>query len=432
MDTIFPLLLVGVLFFALGTGIWVALSLILVGMVALSTRPIPMLDVVASNLWSSSRSWDLAALPMFIWMGEILFRSRLSSDMFSGLAPLMQRLPGRLLHVNIMGCAIFAAVSGSSAATTATIGRISLPELRSRGYDTRQSLGSLAGAGTLGLLIPPSIIFIVYGAAIEESVARLFLAGVFPGLVLTGLLMGWIILWSLLNPQRMPAAEPRVSWFEAFKALRKLLPVVVLIIGVIGVIYTGLASPTESAALGVAMSLLIAWRQRVLTWTAFKDGLLGATRVSCMIAVILAGAAVLTVAMGFTGIPRQLAAWISTLGLSATELLLVLTLFFIVLGCFLDGISLVLLASAVIMPMVIQAGFDPIWFGVYLVIVIEMSQITPPVGMNLFVIQGLTGQPLTRIAWAALPPFMLLLLMVILLAMFPGLATWLPDTMFSR
>jgi len=432
MDATFPLLLVGVLLLVLGAGVWVSISLILVGLLALSSKPLPMLDVVASNLWSSSRSWDLAALPMFIWMGEILFRSRLSSDMFSGLAPLMQRLPGRLLHVNIMGCAIFAAVSGSSAATTATIGRISLPELQARGYDERQALGSLAGAGTLGLLIPPSVIFIVYGAAIEESVARLFLAGVFPGMVLAGLMMGWIIVWSLLHPQRMPAAEPRVSWLQAFFALRKLLPVVVLIAGVIGVIYTGLASPTESAALGVALSLLIAWRQGVLSWAAFREGLLGATRVSCMIAFILAGAAVLTVAMGFTGIPRQLAAWIVTLGLDANELLVVLTLFFIALGCFLDGISLVLLATAVIMPMVIQAGFDPIWFGVYLVIVIEMAQITPPVGMNLFVIQGLTGKPLARIARAALPSFLLLLLTIVLLAAFPGLATWLPDTMFSR
>lgn len=426
------LLLVAVMLFALALGLWVAFSLSLVALVALASKPmIPASQVLATSYWSASVSWDLTALPMFIWMGEILFRSRLSRDMFAGISPFVRRLPGRLTHVNVLGCAVFAAVSGSSAATTATVGKISLPELQQRGYDDRLAIGSLAGSGTLGLLIPPSIILIVYGAAVEESIARLFVAGVIPGLLLAALFMGYVMVWSMLNPDRMPPPEERVPWPEKLRAARSLIPVVLLILGVIGSIYGGIASPTEAAVVGVALSLVIARLQGSLTWDTFREGLMGATVTSCMIAFILAGAAVLTTAMGFTGLPRQLAAWIGEMGLSPMMLLAALTLLFIVLGCFLDGISMVVLTTAVIMPLVAAAGFDLVWFGIYLVVVVEMAQITPPVGFNLFVIQGLTGRNLFDIARATAPFFFLMVAMVVLLAAFPELALWLPRTMFA-
>ena len=426
------LLVVGVLFIALASGLWVALALTLTALAALLTRPaLPDAQILATSFWAASTSWDLTALPMFIWMGEILFRSKLSEDMFAGLAPLMRRLPGRLVHVNIVGCAIFAAVSGSSAATTQTIGKISLPELKARGYDDRIAMGSLAGAGTLGLLIPPSIILIVYGAAVEESIARLFIAGILPGIVLAFLFMGYVALAATLKPSLMPPAADVIAEESALGSLRRLLPTVLLIAGVIGSIYGGIASPTEAAVIGVVIALVIARAQSSLSWLSFREGLMAATRVSAMIAFILAGAAVVTTAMAFTGLPRELAAWIGAMQLSPFALLAALTVFFMVLGCFLDGISMVVLTTSVIMPLVQQAGFDLVWFGIYLVIVVEMAQITPPVGFNLFVIQGLTGENMFKIAAATAPFFGLLLLMVVLLALFPGLALTLPHMMFS-
>lgn len=399
-------LLVLALFILLGSGLWVAFSLLgvgFVGMVLFTEAPVG--QVLATTVWGASNSWALAALPLFIWMGEILFRSRLSEDMFAGLAPWMTGLPGRLLHINIIGCGIFAAVSGSSAATAATIGKMSLPELEKRGYDQRMSVGTLAGSGTLGLLIPPSIILIVYGVAIEESIARLFIAGVLPGLMLVILYMGYVAVWATLNSHCIPVDDVAGTWREKLLGARRLLPVILLVLGVIGSIYTGIASPTDAAAVGVFLALVLSWFSGTLNWATFRDGLMGATRTSCMIAFILAGAAFLTVSMGFTGIPRELATWIGSLGLSTHMLLAALTLFFIVLGCFLDGISVVVLTTAVILPMVEQAGIDRIWFGIYIVLVVEMSQITPPVGFNLFVIQGLTGRDILWVARAALPFF---------------------------
>jgi len=419
-----------VLFVLLGSGLWVALSLLAVGFLSVALfSPAPVGQIMATTVWGASNSWALAALPLFIWMGEILFRSRLSDDLFGGLAPWMARLPGRLMHVNILGCGVFAAVSGSSAATAATIGKMSLPELKKRGYDDRMSIGTLAGSGTLGLLIPPSIILIVYGVATEESIARLFIAGVLPGIMLVTMFMGYVAVWSLLNPSRVPPPEPHVPIPERLRASGRLIPVLLLIAGVIGSIYLGIASPTDAAAVGVLLSLLLSWRSGSLSRQTFIDGIMGATRTSCMIAFILAGAAFLTVAMGFSGMPRLLAAWIGGLGLSPYMLIAALTIFFVVLGCFLDGISVVVLTTAVILPMVEQAGIDTIWFGIYIVLVVEMAQITPPVGFNLFVLQGLTGRNILYIARAALPFFTLLVVAVVLLVLFPGIATWLPERM---
>ncbi len=424
---IITLLLVGLLAL-LASGVWVAFSLIIVaiaGMAIFSAAPIG--QVMATIMWGASHSWALAALPMFIWMGEILLRSRMSEDMFSGLAPWLGKLPGRLLHVNVLGCAIFAAVSGSSAATAATIGKMSLPELNKRGYPESLVLGTLAGSATLGLLIPPSIILIVYGVATEQSIAQLFIAGVLPGLMLVGLFGGYVMVRALMLGDKIPKEPDTLTFMQKVKASRRLVPVILLIVGVIGSIYAGIASPTDAAAMGVTLSLLLAWRTGSLTKKMFMQSLMGATITSSMIAFILVAAAFLTTSMGFSGIPRNLAAWIGAFELSPFALLAALTVFFIVLGCFLDGISVVVLTTSIILPMIEAAGIDPLWFGIYLVIVVEMSQITPPVGFNLFVIQGLTGKNILSIAAAAFPFFLLLLLAVGLITVFPQIVMYLPE-----
>jgi tripartite ATP-independent transporter DctM subunit len=416
----------------LAGGLWVAFSLLAVGMAGIFFfSSAPLGSVLATTSWGASNSWALAALPLFIWMGEILFRSKLAEDMFTGLSPWLTRLPGRLLHVNIFGCAIFAAVSGSSAATAATIGKMSIPELSRRDYPNKMVIGTLAGSATLGLLIPPSIILIVYGVATEQSIARLFIAGILPGLMLVSMFVGYVVIWSLLHREDIPKDRQRHSLGEKIKRSGRLIPIILLIAGVIGSIYSGIASPTDAAAVGVLLSLGLSRLSGTLNRQTFLDGLMGATKTSCMIAFILAGAAFLTVAMGFTGIPRMLAEWIGTLGLSPYALLGALTIFFIVLGCFLDGISVVVLTTSVIMPMVDQAGIDPLWFGIFIVLVVEMAQITPPVGFNLFVIQGQTGMNILRVAAAAVPFFLLIMVALVLIIIFPQIVTVLPNMMGS-
>lgn len=424
------LVLTFVLFLLLGTGLWVSLSLVGVAVFAMMAfTSAPVGSVLATTTWGSTTTFSLIALPLFVWMGEILFRTRLSEDMFRGIAPWVTRLPGRLLHVNVVACGIFAAISGSSAATAVTIGRMSMPELQKRGYDERMSIGTLAGSGTLGLLIPPSIILIVYGVAAELSIARLFIAGILPGLMLIALFMGFIVVWALLNPDKTPENDIQMSFWRKVYESRRLLPILLLIIAVLGSIYAGIATPVEAAVVGVLGSLILAWGTGGLTRRVFVDSLMGATRTSCMISFIFVGASFLTIAMGFTGIPRALAAWIADMELGRYGLIAALTVFFIILGCFLDGISVVLLTTSIIMPMVQAAGIDLMWFGIYLVLVVEMSQVTPPVGFNLFVLQGLTGRNILQIARAAIPFFLLLQVAVVLLVIFPEIATYLPQQM---
>ncbi len=428
-----PMIMLSLLLLLLGLlslGVWVAIALMSVGAFALvffSSAPVG--QVLATTIWGQSHAWALAALPLFILMGEILLRSRMSEDMFKGLAPWLGGLPGRLLHVNILGCAIFAAVSGSSAATAATIGKMSVPELMERGYPERLVIGTLAGSATLGLLIPPSIILIVYGVATDQSIARLFIAGILPGLMLVLMFGGYVVVRALLDPASIPAETEVYTLWQKIKSSRRLIPVIVLIIGVIGSIYAGIASPTDAAALGVIFSLFLSWLSGTFSRKMLVEAVMGATITSAMIAFILAGAAFLTVSMGFTGIPRNLAAWIGSFNLSPLALLAALTVFFILLGCFLDGISVVVLTTSIIMPMINGAGIDPLWFGIYLVIVVEMSQITPPVGFNLFVIQGLTGINILSIARSALPFFMLLLTAVFIIIALPEIVTMLPNLM---
>ena len=423
-------LLVLTLFLILGSGVWIGLTLsgvAWVGMQMFSARPAG--DAMAMSIWGSASSWTLTALPLFIWMGEILFRTRLSQDMFKGLAPWMQALPGRLLHTNVVGCAIFAAVSGSSAATCATIGKMTLPELQKRGYPDDIVIGTLSGSGTLGLLIPPSIIMIVYGVAADVSIAQLFIAGVLPGLMLAGLFSGYIVVWALRHPDQIPPRDAPMSFMQKIQASSSLIPVVLLIAAVLGSIYTGFATATEAAAVGVVGSLVLSGLQGSMSWSVFKEALMGATRLYCMIALILAGAAFLTLSMGYIGLPRHLAEWIGGLGLSPFALIMALMVFFIILGCFLDGISMVVLTMGVLMPTVQKAGIDPIWFGIFIVLVVEMAQITPPVGFNLFVLQGMTGKQLTYIARVSMPMFFLMMGAVLLIYFVPGIVTWLPTQM---
>ncbi len=423
---------IGVLLFFLGSGIWVGISMIgvsTIGMIMFTSRPVG--DAMATTMWSMASSWSLTALPLFVWMGEILFRTKLSENLFKGLSPWLSKLPGGLIHVNILGCAIFAAISGSSAATVATVGKMSIPELRKRNYPERFLLGTLAGSGTLGLLIPPSIILIIYGVTVEESIAKLFIAGIIPGIGLALLFMIYVVGWSLKNKKIMPVISEDFSFIDKVKQSGQLLPVILLIFAVIGSIYAGIATATEAASLGVLGALVLSFFQKSLTKESFSKSLLGATKTSCMIAFILAGSSFLTLAMAFTGLPKNLAVFIDTLQLSPYMLLLVLTIFYIILGMFLDGISAVVLTMAIIEPMIRQAGFDMIWFGIYLVIVVEMAQITPPVGFNLFVLQGMAKRDMGFIARSAFPLFLLMILAVITIIAFPQLALWLPEQMIQ-
>ena len=423
-------LLIVALFGFLAGGVWVGVTLAgtaWIGMELFSTRPAG--DAMAITIWGASSSWTLTALPLFLWMGEILFRTRLSQDLFTGLAPWLNKLPGRLLHTNVIGCAIFAAVSGSSAATVATIGKMTLPELKKRGYPDNMVIGTLAGAGTLGLLIPPSIIMIVYGVAAEVSIAKLFIAGILPGIFLAILFMGYIMVWAWRNPSQVPVADAEMSFRQKVYQSRNLIPVMVLIACVLGSIYSGVATATEAAAIGVLGSLVISALQGSLNWSSFKGSLVGATRLYCMIALILAGAQFLTLSMGYIGLPRALAEWIGSLGLSQFWLVVALMIFFIILGCFLDGISMVVLTMGVLLPTVQAAGIDLIWFGIFIVFVVEMAQLTPPVGFNLFVLSGMTKRDLPYIAKVSSPLFFLMLFAVFVLYFVPDLATLLPQHM---
>jgi tripartite ATP-independent transporter DctM subunit len=429
-DAAVTALLILALFALLGSGVWIGLALAgvaWIGMELFSTRPAG--DAMAVTVWGTASSWTLTALPLFVWMGEILFRTRLSEDMFRGLAPWLERVPGRLLHTNIIGCTIFAAVSGSSAATCATIGKMTLPELKARGYPEDVTVGTLAGAGTLGLLIPPSIIMIVYGVTANVSIAQLFIAGIVPGILLAALFSGYIVAWALANPTKVPAIAERTSFAQKLHASRHLVPIVLLILLVLGSIYVGVATATEAAAFGVVGSLLLSALQGSLDRRTFMASLMGATRLYCMIALILAGAAFLTLSMGYIGLPRHLAEWIGELGLSPFALVVALTIFYIVLGCFLDGISMVVLTMGVILPTVEKAGIDLLWFGIFIVLVVEMAQITPPVGFNLFVLQGMTGRQITWIARHTIPMFLLMVAAVLMIWYWPDLVTFLPRQM---
>jgi tripartite ATP-independent transporter DctM subunit len=413
-------------------GVWIAIAMGVVawlGLQVFTTSP-PEVNLFQA-FWGSNASWTLAALPLFVWMGEILFRTKLSDEMFEGLAPWLGWLPGRLMHVNIFGCGIFAAVSGSSSATCATIAKVALPELIRRGYDEKTCLGSLCGAGTLGLLIPPSIIMIVYAVAAEVSILKMFIAGVLPGIMLVLLFSGYIVVWALLNPEKTPPHVEKMSLSERLQRSRNLIPCLVLIVFVMGAMFTGYATATEAAAFGVLGALLIAWWSRSLTRDNFWASLMGATRLSCMILFILAGAAFLSSCMAFTGIPRALAQWVTSLGASPYALIAVLALIYLVLGTALDGISMIVLTTSIVLPMIEAAGFDLIWFGIFIVLLVEIAELTPPLGFNLFVLQTMSGRDSNYVALASIPFFCMMVLALVIVIAFPPIATWLPDTLLG-
>lgn len=429
----FALLLLILLCVLLGTGLWIPMSLAAVGYIAMmAVHPQPGL-FLASSMWESTGSWTLAALPMFVWMGEILFRTKLSEELFNGLSPWVRWLPGRLLHVNILACGIFGSVSGSSAATCATVSKIALPELRRRGYDEQVAVGSLATAGTLGIMIPPSIIMVVYAVAAEVSIVRVFIAGMIPGILVMVLFSAYIAIWAVLNPDKQPAKEPALSFREKLRASAQLIPCTILIIAVIGTMFIGWATATEAAGFGVLGSLILAAVTRTLTWESFKESLMGATRLSCMIMFILAGAAFLTKAMALTGIPSALASGVEALNLGPFGIIAILTVVYLVLGTALDGVSMIVLTTSIVVPMVQAAGFDLVWFGIFIVLLVEIAEITPPLGFNLFVMQTMTGKEQTEVAWASLPFFLMLVLTVVLITLFPvTLVTGLPEWLLAR
>jgi tripartite ATP-independent transporter DctM subunit len=416
-------------------GVWIAMTLAIVGWIGMAWFTSLPAGIAAKNLftafWGANASWELAALPLFIWMGEILFRTRLSEEMFNGLAPWLSRVPGRLMHTTILGCGIFGSVSGSSAATCATIAKVALPELVRRGYDERIALGSLATAGTLGILIPPSITMVVYAVAAEASIIRIFLAGFIPGLILMLLFSGYIAWWAWRNPERTPPPEPPTTFREKMRASRELIPCALLILFIVVVLIKGWATATECAAYGVLGSLALAAWGGSLTWKNFQESLMGATRVSCMIMFILAGAKFLSMTMGYTGVPRALAEWVSALGLSQYALIAVLAVVYILLGTALDGISMIVLTAAVVLPMIQKAGFDLIWFGIFVVLLVEIAEVTPPVGFNLFVLQNMTGKDSNTIARAALPFFAMLVVAIGIITVFPQTVLWLPDAVMN-
>jgi C4-dicarboxylate transporter DctM subunit len=425
------IILLGVMIVILASGVWIAVALGLVGLVAMAlTTTVPIGTVLATTTWSASASWTLAALPLFIWMGEILFRTKLSEEMFRGLSPWLQWLPGRLMHVNVIGCGIFAAVSGSSAATCATIGKISLPELEKRGYDKGMSLGSLAGSGTLGLLIPPSIPMVVYAVTANVSVLQVFLGGFLPGVLVMALYSGYIMLWSLWNPEKTPPRDPPMSFSKKLSESTKLIPCILLILGVFFSLILGFATATECAAWGVTGALLLAWWSGTLNRETFFASVMSATRLTCMIMLILAGAAYTTAAMAYTGIPAALAEWVKGQNLTPGMLALYLSVMYIILGCLIDGISMIVLTAVIVLPMVKQAGLDLVWFGVYLVLHVEMAQVTPPVGFNLFVLQNMSGRDTFTVARAAFPFFLLLVVAVFTITEFPQIVLYLPKLAF--
>ena len=425
-------LLLAIMLVLLAGGVWIAMTLAIVGWVgqAFFTNTLPGKNLF-SAFWESNASWELAALPLFIWMGEILFRTKLSEEMFEGLRPWLNRVPGRLMHTTILGCGVFGSVSGSSAATCATIAKVALPELKRRGYNEKLAIGSLATAGTLGILIPPSITMVVYAVAADASIIRIFLAGFLPGFLLMLLFSGYIGWWSLRHPDQVPPADPPTSFKEKIRLSGNLIPCGLLIVFIVWVLVAGWATATECAAFGVLGSLAIAAWGRSLTWQNFKDGIMGATRTSCMIMFILAGAAFLTKTMAFTGIPRELAEWVDSMHLSPYALIGALVVVYLVLGTALDGISMIVLTSAVVLPMIQKAGFDLVWFGIFIVLLVEIAEVTPPVGFNLFVLQNMTGKDSNVIAKAAIPFFFCLVLCIALITLFPGIVTVLPNVVMG-
>ncbi len=426
-------ILLALLLLLLLGGLWIALSLAATAWAGLQFFSNTPPDVnLFQSFWGSSASWTLAALPLFIWMGEILYRTKLSEEMFKGLAPWLGWLPGRLMHVNVLACGIFGTVSGSSAATCATIAKVALPELKARGYDEKVCLGSLCGAGTLGILLPPSIIMVVYAVAAEVSILKVFIAGIIPGVLLMLLFSGYIVCWALANPGKTPAETQHYTFREKLHLSRNLIPCLLLIVFIVWVMVAGWATATEAAAFGVLGSFAIAAASGGLNWASFRDSLMGATRLSCMILFILGGAAFLSSCMAFTGIPKALAEWVAAMNPNPYMLIAALAGIYVILGTALDGVSMIVLTTSIVMPMVEKAGFDLVWFGIFIVLLVEIAEVTPPLGFNLFVLQTMSGRDSTYVARASIPFFFMMLIAIALITVFPAIVTWLPAVLIHK
>ncbi len=422
--------IIGLLILFMGGSIWIGIALFLVGIGGFFFfSDVSFGSILANIAWNNTNGSAMMALPFFIWMGEILFRSKISENLFRGLSPWMDAIPGRLVHVNVLACTFFAAVSGSSAATTATVGKITVPELQKRGYDYDLSIGSLAGAGTLGFMIPPSMVMLVYGIIGDVSIGKLFIAGFIPGFMIALLFSAYIFVRCLISPELAPRGNENHTWKDRMRAIPAIAPVVILILGVLGSIYMGWATPTEAGAVGVVGALFFAALTRSLTWEVFRISLINAVKTSCMIMLIVMGAAYLSNAIGFLGITRALTQYVTAMDLSPYTLIFILTILYLILGCLIDGFSMIVMTAPLVLPLIEAAHFDTVWFGIYLVVMIELAQITPPVGFNLFVISGLNNDDLVKIAKAALPFFFLMLLATVLLTVFPQIALFLPGMM---
>jgi len=422
--------IIGLLILFMGGSIWIGIALFLVGIGGFFFfSDVSFGSILANIAWNNTNGSSMMALPFFIWMGEILFRSKISENLFKGLSPWMDGIPGRLIHVNILACTFFAAVSGSSAATTATVGKITVPELTKRNYDYDLSIGSLAGAGTLGFMIPPSMVMLVYGIIGDVSIGKLFIAGFIPGFMIAGMFSAYILVRCLINPKLAPRGDDRYTWRDRMEAIPAIAPVIFLILAVLGSIYMGWATPTEAGAVGVVGALFFAALTKSLTWDVFKVSLIGSVKTSCMIMLIVMGAAYLSNVFGFLGITRALTTYVIEMGLSPYTLIIILTVLYLILGCLIDGFSMIVMTAPLVLPLIEAAKFDTVWFGIYLVLMIELAQITPPVGFNLFVISGLNNDSLFKIAKAALPFFFIMLLATVLLTVFPQIALFLPGMM---
>jgi C4-dicarboxylate transporter DctM subunit len=422
--------ILGLLILFMGGSIWIGIALFLVGSGGFFFFSDVSFGSILSNVaWNNTNGSAMMALPFFIWMGEILFRSKISENLFRGLSPWMDNIPGRLIHVNVMACTFFAAVSGSSAATTATVGKITVPELQKRGYDYDLSIGSLAGAGTLGFMIPPSMVMLVYGIIGDVSIGKLFIAGFIPGFMIAFMFSGYILIRCLISPELAPRGEERYTWKDRFQALPAIAPVIIMILAVLGSIYMGWATPPEAGAVGVVGAIFFAAATKSLTRDVFKISLINAVKTSCMIMLIVMGAAYLSNTIGFLGITRALTQYVIEMNLSPYTLIVILTVLYLILGCLIDGFSMIVMTAPLVLPLIEAAKFDTVWFGIYLVLMIELAQITPPVGFNLFVISGLNNDDILKIAKAALPFFWLMLLATVLITVFPQIALFLPGLM---
>ena len=428
------ILVFGTLLLFLLSGVWIGVGIGMAGVITmLAFTRYPVGKMVASLSMGSLNSFVLVCLPGFILMGEILFRSGASKDLYTSISPWVVRIPGRLLHSNIISCTLFAALSGSSAATAATIGTVAVPELKRLGYQPGMVAGSLAGAGTLGLLIPPSIALIVYGVITNNSIGQLYMAGFFPGLMLALLFMLYIVAFSLVRPNLVSRDDLTYNWKDRIMGLLKILPTAGLIFLVLGLIYLGVSTPTEAAMIGVAGAVVTSIFYKTFTFKMMREAMMGTIRTSCMLFLIMMMAAVLSSSVAYLKIPTGLARIVADAGLSPGQLFIVVSILYIILGCFFDGMSIMLLTLPIIYPLMInQMQFNPIWFGVILTILIEVAQVTPPVGFNLYVIQHVSGEPITTVARYSLPFMGILILGVVLLYFFPDIALYLPQQMAQR